>query len=56
MADLKRMERRRYLLVHCALELFVASSAVCFNIERTLTLILTLTLTPTLTLTLTLPR
>ena len=54
MADLKRMERRRYLLVHCALELFVASSAVCFNIERTLTLILTLTLTPTLTLTLTL--
>jgi len=25
------MERRRYLLVHCALEVFVAASAVFFT-------------------------
>ena len=30
-ADLKRMERRRYLLVHCALELFVSTSAIFFH-------------------------
>ena len=32
--ELKRMERRRYLLVHCALELFVAASAVFFNMSN----------------------
>ena len=31
--ELRQMQRRRYLLVHCAVELFVGASAVFFNLH-----------------------